>query len=517
MSLSLSRSMTLAAGLATATMGSSLVMADDPTLGLIYKQEKGCSPGYMLYTPLGSIWTYITDLDGNLVHQWTDTDPGGNSVYLLEDGSLLRCADTGAGPGSIIAAGGDGGSIRRFDWDGELLWDFEYSTAAYRLHHDIEPLPNGNVLAIAWEFLTRNEALAEGRDPANLNANQESSLWPLTIVEIEPDGLNGGNIVWKWRIMDHVIQDFDKTKENFGVLADNPRKVDLNAVRDSRADWIHANSVDYDAENDQILISTPFLNEIWIIDHGLTTEEAATEAGDLLYRWGNPQNYDRGTDDDQLNYFSHDARYVPDGYPGAGNITFFNNGNGRPEGPYSEIYEFPPPRNADGGFDVPETGAFGPLSGTVIYVADNPTDYYSSGLSGVERQPNGNTVICKGRGGVFNEVDTNGELIWEYVNPVTSSGPLAQGCEPGNTQNAFRASRYPLDYSGFAGRELVSMGPLELPQCFGDYDCNGVIDGADLTALLAGWATSETDLTGDSTTDGADIAALLNGWGLCSD
>ena len=208
---------------------------------------------------------------------------------------------------------------------------------------------------------------------------------------------------------------------------------------------------------------------------------------------------------------------MPDGYPGEGNITFFNNGNGRPEGPYSEIYEFTPPRNADGGFDVPETGAFGPLTGTVLYVADNPTDYYSSGLSGVERQPNGNTVICKGRGGVFNEVDTNGDLIWEYVNPVTANGPLAQGCEPANNQNAFRASRYPLDYPGFAGRELVSMGPLELPQCFGDYDCDGDIDGADLTTLLAGWNTAETDLTGDSITDGADISALLNGWGLCSD
>ena len=61
------------------------------------------------------------------------------------------------------------------------------------------------------------------------------------------------------------------------------------------------------------------------------------------------------------------------------------------------------------------------------------------------------------------------------------------------------------------------MGPLELPQCFGDYDCDGDIDGADLTALLAGWGSEETDLTGDSTTDGADISALLNGWGLCSD
>ena len=107
MSLSLSRSMTLAAGLAAATMGSSLVMADDPTLGLIYKQEKGCSPGYMLYTPLGSIWTYITDLEGNLVHQWIAYATGASVSFADRDaveGILDACEPSGYGVRDLLHA-----------------------------------------------------------------------------------------------------------------------------------------------------------------------------------------------------------------------------------------------------------------------------------------------------------------------------------------------------------------------------------------------------------------------------
>ena len=508
----------LAMGLAVFSLCSALgstyaQQSDSKTLGLKFTGEN-VTPGYTLYTPLNSVWTYLLDKDGNKVHEWVDTDPGGNAVYLLDDGSLLRCSDTGPAEGGIMIAGGDGGSIRRFSWEGDLLWDFEYSTLENRLHHDIEPMPNGNVLAINWELVSTNEALDAGRAPENLDALYGNTVWALTIIEIEPDGPTGGNIVWEWKVMDHLVQDFDPTKANYGVISEHPRKVNFNQIRDNRADWIHANSVDYDRINDQILISTPFLNEIWIIDHSLTTEEAATDAGDLLYRWGAPANYGRGAESDQINFFSHDARYVPPGYPGEGNITFFNNGNGRPLDNYSTIYEFTPPRNIDGGFTVPETGPFGPERGFLVYIADNPTDYYSSGLSGAERLSNGHTLICNGRGGLFNEVDTDGKLIWEYANPVRSSGPVNQGCEPGS---AFRASFVPRDAPSLKGRSLVSSGPLELDRCLGDFDCSTVIDGEDLTRLLANWGQGGiTDIDGSGATDGADLTQVLSGWGACA-
>lgn len=45
--------------------------------------------------------------------------------------------------------------------------------------------------------------------------------------------------------------------------------------------------------------------------------------------------------------------------------------------------------------------------------------------------------------------------------------------------------------------------------CAGDFNADGVRDGADLGALLAGWGTSSGDVNDDGTTDGADLGAFL--------
>ena len=57
--------------------------------------------------------------------------------------------------------------------------------------------------------------------------------------------------------------------------------------------------------------------EFYIIDHGTTSEEAAGPAGDLLYRWGNPQTYGRGDDEDKVFYQQHDAHWILEEGPAA--------------------------------------------------------------------------------------------------------------------------------------------------------------------------------------------------------
>ena len=87
---------------------------------------------------------------------------------------------------------------------------------------------------------------------------------------------------------------------------------------------MHTNAVAYNAELDQIMLSIHAFSEVWIIDHGTTTEEAASHSGgkrgkggDLLYRWGNPRAYRTGTNVDQRLFAQHNAHWIPEGLPGA--------------------------------------------------------------------------------------------------------------------------------------------------------------------------------------------------------
>ncbi|MCA8979393.1 MAG: aryl-sulfate sulfotransferase, partial [Planctomycetes bacterium] len=190
--------------------------------GLQVKTE-GAFEGFTLLAPLGSRTTYLLDADGEIVHRWESEYMPGNSVYLLDDGSILRCA-RGA-RSQVFRGGGMGGRIQRIAWDGELLWDYVLADSQRMHHHDVEPLPNGNVIAIAWEHVDGLDAIAAGRSPELL---KERQLWPDCLLEIEPDGATEGKIVWEWHSYDHLIQDRDPEGPDYGVVAEHPERIDVN-------------------------------------------------------------------------------------------------------------------------------------------------------------------------------------------------------------------------------------------------------------------------------------------------
>ncbi|MCP3978269.1 MAG: hypothetical protein GY716_02915 [bacterium] len=435
------------------------------TVGL-FVNEPSASEGYTFWSTLTIGAMQLIDNEGKVVNQWLSPYPTGNTNYLLPDGTLLRASRFEPTPQPRFNQGGTGGKIERYDWDNQLLWDFTYATAIQRQHHDIVPMPNGNVLMIAWELKTQAEAIQAGRDAGLLPSGE---LWPETIVEIEPDGATGGNVVWEWHVWDHLIQDHDPTKDNFGVVADHPELIDVNFVngRDGSGDWMHANAIDYDPDRDQIVIGIPFLDEIWVIDHSTTTVEAAGhiggdagKGGDLLYRWGNPQAYGRGVDADRTLFNQHDTEWIDAGLPGAGNILVFNNGLNRPGGNATSIDEIVPPEDEDGDYVLGPGAAYGPAAPVWTYSADPPTSFYAGFLSSAQRLPNGNTLICVGPGGVFFEITPTGDTVWRYVNPVAISGIIAQG-DPAQGNRAFRAERYAPDFPGFVGQDLTPGDPLE--------------------------------------------------------
>jgi PKD repeat protein len=448
------------------SVGSSSSSGSTRTIGLMVNAS-GVSDGYVLFAPKQYTSTYLINNEGRIINQWTASKyPPGQSVYLLENGHLLRACMT---KGALSSGGGEGGRIEEYDWNDNLVWSMDYSTSTQMQHHDIRMLPNGNILMLVVEKKTYAETVAAGFNPSKLASSVASSgFLPDAVVEIQPTRPYGGTVVWEWHVWDHLIQDYDSSKANFGTVAAHPELIDT--AGDGKAlpaFWNHMNSIDYNPDLDQIAVSVRGNSEAWIIDHGTTTAQAKGHSGgrrgkggDLLYRWGNPLAYRAGRAADQRYFQQHDVEWVRPGYPGAGNLTCFNNGIGRN---YSTVDEFTPDIDGGGSYPASPGSVFGPSDFTWTYRGNDANPMYSENISGAQRQLNGNTLICSGGTGQLLEVTSSGDIVWKYICPVDASGPMKQGTTPpsdparaGETMNSvFRIYRYLPSYAAFAGRTLT--------------------------------------------------------------
>ena len=429
------------------------------TVGL-FEYDSLTYEGYTLFAPKNGTVTYLIDNCGKVVNTWLgDGTPPAESVYLLENGKLLK---TGEVDGSFNA-GGVGGSISLFDWNGGYHWTYEYFGEDYHQHHDIESLPNGNILLIAWERKNIDEILVEGRNPS-LSSGE---VWSEKIVELKPLGSNEVEIVWEWHFWDHLVQNFDSAKNNFGVVANHPELLNINFGAEEK-DWIHFNGIDYNEDLDQILLTSRNMSEIYIIDHSTSTAEAASHSGgnsgkggDILYRWGNPQVYNRGTDMDKKLFGPHNATWIPEGSPDENKIMIFNNGYKQPGIDYSSVDVIIPPLETDNTYSIFASESFKPLDLFWTYEADPVESLASPTRSGAQRLPNGNTLIADSKGGNIYEVTYDGDLAWHYRIPVGAFGVVNQG-DALIKPDLFRATRYGLDYPAFVGKDLTTGDPIEL-------------------------------------------------------
>ena len=412
------------------------------------------SGGYYLFRQMQYSNTYIIDEFGREVHRWNNSSyTWWGTPYLLESGHLL-----------LQAFPPDGVHLVELDWDGNIVWDFRLSDSDFRQHHDIEPLPSGNILVLTTEFHSKTEMVQAGRDTLGFTGTE---LWSEMLLEIEKNGATGGNIVWQWRMWDHLIQEFDPLRNNYGVVSSHPELFDLNWGVLGSPDWTHANGIDYNGAFDQIVICSRNFSEIWIIDHSTTTSEAAGHTGgdrglggDLLYRWGNPQVYQAGDASDQILDHQHDANWIESGCPGEGNIIVFNNGNLINH--YSTVVELATTADANGNYARPDSGkAFMPLTPNWEWTDQPPEDTYANFLSGARRLSNGNTLITNGPDGELMEVAPSGDLVWRYIVPLRSTGVLWQGWYTyGN--DVFRSYHFDTDYPAFEGRNLSPGSAIEL-------------------------------------------------------
>lgn len=385
--------------------------------------------------------TYLSDAAGNIVHVWpTELTGGGTPAYLLDSGRVVRTGVRDkdyARSGPVVSSD----TLQVVEQDGTIAWEVSAKDLGdFLFHHDIEPMPNGNFLVTTYHPIDADEARAMGWDPG-----EKDRVWSDGVVEIQPDYDTGAAaIVWRWLFADHIVQDRFPGRPNYGLVAETPHRIDPHypaSYAPSGDVRQHINSIDYNAELDQIALSVFIYNEIWIVDHSTSIAEARTSSGgrsgmggDLLYRYGNPEAYDRGQAEDRIFLKQHDANWIDAGLSGAGDLLVHNNNtvlkpnalglsgeNGRTgaeisEKGVSEIYQLRLPVKPDGTYGRSEDGSF---AAEHVWVWQSP-EYFAAFQGGARRLENGSTFLTDTEGRLALEVDADGDIVAEYKGAAPS-------------------------------------------------------------------------------------------------
>lgn len=351
--------------------------------------------GYVLAVKNGGTESYLLDKAGNKVKEWAFENNLGNDLELLNNGRLLGLFKV---ENSSILYGGYGGITRIIGFDDSILWEYTNSNTNEVSHHDVEILPNGNVLIMIWERIAAQEAI-------DLGMTTDVDIFTEKIIEVNT---TSNQIVWQWRSIEHMIQDANNSASNFGIVSDNPQLIDINYNPPGNGDIMHANGIDYDPVDDVIFLSVNYYNEVWVIDHSTTSSQASSNSGgnynkggDLIYRFGNPETYNNNFGE-RLFHNNHFPNFLQSNQIGAGNILIYENGA---DVQMSTVYELEMPQNYN---LLPDTNN----EPNIVWSFTDPSMFYGR-ISGAVRLDNGNTLIAEGDYGLW-EVTNSGEIAWKY-------------------------------------------------------------------------------------------------------
>lgn len=396
-----------------------------PTGVTIYKPEK-CWNGLTVYQ-VPDVGAMLIDMNGTEHKLWADLHGFPNKVfpggYVM--GSL--------GERNPKYGHQDQTDLVQVDWDGNVVWKFdklEYiedpgETPRWmaRQHHDyqregstvgyyvpgMEPkTDSGNTLILAHKNLHNYDI-------------SDKLLLDDVIVEVTWDG----EIVWEWTMSEHFDEiGFNEVSKN--TMYRNPNFYSKLGFASPAGDWAHVNSMSvlgpnkwYDKGDerfhpDNIIIDCRDLNFSCII---------CKKTGKIVWKLG--PYYDTP----ELKHIDwiigqHHVHMIPRGLPGEGNILIFDNGGwagydapnpGSATGTnaalrdYSRVLEIDPTN-----YDI--VWQYTPKEGGFVIPLDAQR-FYSGFISGMQRLPNGNTMICEGSNGRVFEVTAEHEIVWEFVCP----------------------------------------------------------------------------------------------------
>ena len=222
-------------------------------------------------------------------------------------------------------------------------------------HHDQRPMPHGGCLYMSLEEVPEDMVpQVQGGHPP---PDGKTKMYADVLVEVNAQGER----IWEWRAIEHLS------------LADDD--IELS---EPRWEWSHGNTI-APIDDERVLVSFRAIHTIGII-------EKAT--GKWLWKYRDPRMGGQ-----------HDPQWLPNG-----NVLVYDNGTQRRHMgvfPHSRVFEINPATNE---IVWQYTDAF-------------PFAFYSPQISGAQRLPGGNTLICEGLRGRLFQVTPEGEVVWEYVNP----------------------------------------------------------------------------------------------------
>ena len=326
----------------------------------------------------------------------------GRNVYLIDMlGNVVHQWDLPYLPadygyllenGRLLIAGRTGKSPVTFGGNGGILmemnWEGEvvWSYEEPTLHHDFCRMPNGNTMVLGWELIPSDMVKrVKGGLPGT---EHPQGIWCDYFREITPDG----KTVWEWHCQEHL----------------DPEE-DVICPLNSRKEWTHANACEV-LPDGNILTSFRVISTVAIIDR---------QSGLFLWKWG------KGELGHQHNPTSLDN----------GSVLIFDNGfhsSRHTNSPGSRIVEVNPKSNQI----------------EWSYEARPQWDFFSGHVSGAQRLPNGNTLICEGVKGRLFEVTREKEVVWEYISPFYVDGAA------GRVNQIFRTYRYAPNFPGFRDKPL---------------------------------------------------------------
>jgi len=347
-----------------------------------YKADK-CFNGYTLFCESyedpslaadGKGKIYLIDMEGNVVHRWYVETALQSFCRLLPDGNLLYPTRDRS---DIKVAG-----IRELDSDSNVVWYYHC-----RVDHDYQVLQNGNLLIhTITDYMWPELGPQLKRHPYMLEITRD------------------GELLWEWQGEEHLGELEELlTPEGWEHLQERARGKYAFY-------WAHSNTLQvippnatYEKEKaaggpirfkpGNIVFSYRSVDIIGVIDR---------ETGEILWAWG-PGELDG----------QHKPHMLENG-----NILIFDNGTLRG---YSRVIQL------------------NPLTEEIEweYTADPKEEFHSGFISGAQRLPNGNTLICEGGKHHLFEVTPDKEVVWDFVFPWHEEGGL---------RSIYRCLRYSPDY-----------------------------------------------------------------------